>query len=262
MSGDVTYVLEDGIATITINRPEFSNALSKDLYGELKDYFEQCGEDDTVRAVVLTGAGKHFSAGGDIKRFKRLIETEEYLREDNVSQAGAMGAAIRRCPKPTIAMVNGTAAGAGCSIALACDFRVVSPSSRFVMAFIKMGLSGDTGGIFYLTKLVGVGKATEMLMLGTPVDGKEALRLGLASRMAEHDDALQAEAHRLAAKLAASPLQAIQRQKALINTFFYQELEAFTRQEVAYMVECSQTEDFKEAVYAFLEKRPPNFRGQ
>jgi 2-(1,2-epoxy-1,2-dihydrophenyl)acetyl-CoA isomerase len=209
----------------------------------------------------LTGAGKHFSTGGDINRFKSLIETKVGILPENVKAAGAMAMAVRRCPKPVVAMVNGAAAGAGCSLALACDFRIVTEKSKFVMAFINLGLSGDTGGMYYLQKLLGTGKAIEMLMLGAPVGGSEAVRIGLANRLAAEEQ-LVSETYAFAKQLANKPGIALGHQKELLNEFFYGDLEAYTEKEAEYMADCSHSADFAEAVYAFLEKRAPNFTGK
>ena len=261
MNNDVLFSMSGKIATITFNRPEQGNAFSKDSYQMTKEYIERCSSDMGVGAVVITGEGKHFSAGGDIKRFKTLIDSGEFLKEENILMAGSMADAIRRCPKPVIAMVNGAAAGAGCSAALACDFRIVTPESKFIMAFIKLGLSGDTGGLYYLQKLLGIAKTTELMMLGEAVGGEEAVKIGLAVKLVDKSD-LKKETYKLAEKLANSPLMAIRRQKALMYEFFFTDLGEYTEKEARYMTECSYTEDFKEAVDAFLEKRPPVFRGE
>ena len=261
MYNTITFETGRNIATITLNRPEAGNAFILESYGEVRDAFNAAGADDEVRAVVLTGAGKHFSAGGDIGRFKRLIEAGEYLQKENIAAAGRMAASVRECPKPVVAMVNGAAAGAGCSLALACDFRVMTPKSKLVMSFIKMGLSGDTGGMYYLQKLVGVAKTTELMMTGDAVPGEEALRLGLATVLAG-EDGLKEETYALAERLAASPTYAIACQKQLIHEAFYADLAAYSEKESALMAQCSRTGDFAEAVDAFLGKRPPRFCGK
>lgn len=261
MYGTIEYQVDKHIATITLNRPEVGNAFSIDSYREVRAAVTAASRNDEVRCVVITGAGKHFSAGGDINRFKRLIESGEYLRPENVLAAGEMAMAVKTCKKPVIAMINGAAAGAGCSLALACDFRVVTAKSKLVMAFVKMGLSGDTGGLYYLQRLVGVAKATEMMMLGEPVGGEDALRLGLATVLAE-EGALEAQTYALAGKLAKSAGIALACQKKLMVETFYADLAEYLKQEATYMVECSHTSDFAEAVNAFLEKRPPEFTGE
>jgi 2-(1,2-epoxy-1,2-dihydrophenyl)acetyl-CoA isomerase len=261
MFKQILLSVENKVATITLNRPEVSNAFAQDSYTEIKQAIEECSANEVVGAIVLTGAGKNFSAGGDIQRFKQLIETKQYLQAIGVENAGKMGFAARSCPKPTIAMVNGAAAGAGCSLALACDFRIVTGSSKLAMSFINVGLSGDTGGLYYLQKIVGLAKASEMMMLGSPVGGEEAVRIGLATTLAE-EGKLEEVTYKLAQKLANKPLFAIKRQKELMMEFFYGDLAAYSVKERDYMIECSMTADFAEATYAFLEKRAPKFQGK
>jgi len=253
--------VKDKIATITLNRPEFGNALAKDSYGEIRDAVERCEKDDNVRAIVIRSTGKHFSAGGDIKRFKQLIDTKEYLNEDGIVYAGGMTTAVRKCEKPVIAMVQGIATGAGCSLAVACDFRVATASSKFIMGFVKLGLTGDTGSMYFLYKLLGVAKASEMLMLGDPVSGEEAYRMGLVTKLAE-EDRLEAETYALARRLADSPTQSFRLQKKSLLEFFYQDLDTYSVRESEYLAQASRTADFAEAVNAFLEKRPPVFSGK
>lgn len=260
MYKEILFENKNKVVTITLNRPFVSNALSFDSYKEIMEAVQQCYYDDSVGAIIITGAGKHFSAGGDIKRFKELIDSQTYLKKDSVKYASEMALTIRKCPKPVIAMINGTASGAGCSIALACDFRIVTKSSQIVMAFIKMGLSGDTGGIYYLEKLVGIGKTCEMIMTGTPVKGIEAVRIGLATKLAEEGQ-LTEVTYNYANNLANSPLFAIAKQKQLINEFFYSDILEYSKKETEYMVASSHTKDFEEAVNSFLEKRNPNFIG-
>ena len=257
----ILYEVKNAVATITLNRPEVGNAFAKESYVEVRQALEAASEDSDVRVVVITGNGKHFSAGGDIRRFKNLITSGAFLQTENVMAAGQMAAKIKTCNKPVIAMVNGAAAGAGCSLALACDFRVVTPKSKLVMSFVKMGLSGDTGGMYYLEKLVGVGRATELIMTGTPVNGTRAYELGLANRLAD-EERLKEETYAFAQELAKAPTFALARQKQLLMETFYAELAEYTEREAAYMVECSHTHDFAEAVDAFLEKRQPNFLGK
>jgi len=257
----ILYEVKDNIATITFNRPGAGNAFIKESYHEIREALDTAGADIGVRAVVLTGAGKHFSAGGDINRFKHLIESGEFLQVENIAAAGRMAASIRRCPKPVVAMINGAAAGAGCSLALACDFRVMTPKSKLTMAFVKLGLSGDTGGLYYLQKLVGIAKATQLMMTGDTVTGEQALQSGLATILAE-EGSLEEETYAFARKLAAAATFAIAKQKELMNEIFFADLEKYSEKEAIYMAECSRSADFAQAVDAFLEKRQPQFSGQ
>lgn len=245
------------MATLTLNRPEFGNAFATESYGEIRDYMEKLGADPGVGAIVITGKGRFFSAGGDIQWFKQKIEEGTYIQKENVLHAGEMSRAIRKCPKPVIAMVNGSAAGAGFSCALACDFRVVTPSTKLVMAFINMGLCGDTGSILTLTKLIGVDKAERMMMTGEPVKGEEAVRIGLATMLAE-EDKLAEVTYAFANKLASKPTRVMGVQKRLLFKYFYQQLDGeFSQDEAEAMAGCSREYDFEEAVNAFIEKRKP-----
>lgn len=255
----IQLVVEDHIGIITITCPETANAIHPSVYAEIKDAVCGCVIDDAVHVIILTGEGKHFSAGGNIREFKELIETETYIEERSIQLAGDTAEAIRRCPKPIIAMINGTAAGAGCSLALACDFRIMEPESKLVMAFINMALPGDTGGIYNMYKLLGPSKTAELIMLGKPVDGEEAARIGLAKVVSS--GSLWKETRAFARELSLKPQMAIRRQKEMISEFFYNDLREFTKMESKCMAECSESGDFIEAVNAFLEKRKPEFKG-
>ena len=254
--------VENRVATLTINRPECANALSGDCVSEITEAINAFDADASVGAVVITGRGKHFSAGGDINRFKMLIETEQYLQTENIANADAMATAIRNCSKPVIAMVNGVATGAGLSCALACDFRVVTPSSKLSMGFVNMGLPGDTGSIYMLIRLLGTSAAEKIMMTGEPVPGKEAVECGLATFLAE-EGTLADVTYAFAEKLAAKSACAIAAQKRIVNKYFYgEELEQYYLDEQKEMVAASRKPDFKEATYAFLEKRKPVFNKQ
>lgn len=258
---DYQYILvtvENRIATVTLNRPEYSNAFAKESYTEIADAMEVLGARKDVGVIVITGAGKHFSAGGDIKRFKMLIDSGEYLDADNIAAAGNMSLAIRECPKPVIAMINGVATGAGLSCALACDFRIVSPSSKMIMAFVNMGLCGDTGSIYNLIRLIGPDRAELMMMTGEACRGEDCVRIGLATVLAE-EGKLAETTYELASKLAGKSSTAHGGQKRLIKKYFYGGLADFAKDEGKEIAAASRQADFTEAVNAFLEKRAPEY---
>lgn len=257
----ILYANDNGIAKITLNRPEFGNAFAPDEYAEIGKAIDLASNDSAVRVVIVTGAGKNFSAGGDINRFKRLIDSKEYLPKEGVINAGAMATAIKDCAKPVIAMINGAAAGAGAALAMACDFRVMSEKSKLATSFIGMGFSGDTGLIYFLIASIGVSRTTELLMLPKPISAKEAYDLGICNRVAVEGE-LESTTMELANKLANQPTQAITRQKKLLKEFFFKDLREFNAREAVYMCETGRTQDHEEAVNAFLGKRPPVFKGQ
>lgn len=258
---NILVSVENRIATVTLNRPEYSNAFARESYQEIAAAMEELGLRRDVGVIVITGAGKHFSAGGDIKRFKQLIDSEEYLDADSIAAAGNMAIAIRNCPKPVIAMINGVATGAGLSCALACDFRIVAPSSKMIMAFVNMGLCGDTGSIYNLVRLVGPDKAELMMMTGDAVRGEDCVKMGLATVLAE-EGKLAETAYELAAKLAGKSSTAHGGQKRLIKKYFYDALVSFAEDEGREIAAASRQADFSEAVNAFLEKRVPEYNKQ
>lgn len=261
MYNDILFSTKNNIATISLNRPQYGNAFTRGTYKEVKDALEKCSNEQSIRAVVIKGEGKNFCTGGDIEQFKELIETKVYIPEDMALDTAAMTRAVRQCPKPVVAMINGVAAGAGFGLALSCDFRVMSEKGKFISSFINMGFTGDSGCMYFLQSYVGIAKTTEMLMLSKPTTSKEAYALGLCNRLTE-DDKLEEATMDLATLLANQPTKAIAKQKDLINKFFYRDLEEFNKLESKYMVESSLTKDHEEAVYAFLEKRKAIFKGE
>jgi len=259
---DILFHVDDaGIAHVTLNREPFSNAFTWDMMREITAIMEYCAQAEEVRTVVLSGAGSHFCAGGDIKRFKSLIDAGTGLPEEGIVLTGKMAQSVRLCDKPVIAKVNGFAVGAGSALALACDFRVMSASSKLVGAFVKMGFSGDTCGWYYMSRLIGMAKTNEFYMLGVPMTGEDAFALGIANRYTK-DNELDSVAMELAAALANSATTAIAYQKKMMNLIAYPDLSVLMELERNYMPTCSLTDDHKEAVHAFLEKRPPKFTGK
>ena len=263
MYQNLVFHVEDHIATIAIDRPEVMNALDSDTFISLTQAFQDCSSDPEIRAVVLTGQGRAFCAGGDMVGFQKNLSAP-FDREhtyQRVLRANACAVSIRRCWKPVIAMVNGPCIGAGLSLALACDFRIISHKTKMRASFINVGLTGDTGIGFFLTEHVGLAKATEIMMLGDPILPEEAARLGLANQLVE-DDALQETAYGLAKRLAKGPTAAYRGQKMMLWEASSTLFAAYQDAEAAHMTDSLGSEDFREAVTAFLGKRKPSFTGQ
>jgi 2-(1,2-epoxy-1,2-dihydrophenyl)acetyl-CoA isomerase len=249
---DLLASVADGVLTLTLNRPAARNALSRAMLDALARLLAEAEADPAIGAIVITGAGGAFCAGGDVKGMAHR------QRRNQRAVAGR----LHTMPKPTIAAIPGAAAGAGLSIALACDLRVMAEPAFMTTAFARVGFSGDYGGTYFLTKLVGAAKAREMYFLSDRVDAAEALRLGLASRVVPAE-ALAAEAQALAARLAAGPRVALAYMKENLNRAFSGgDMDDCLDLEATHHVHCGLTDDHKDAAKAFVEKRPPVFRGR
>ncbi|QQS41317.1 MAG: enoyl-CoA hydratase/isomerase family protein [Acidobacteriota bacterium] len=258
----VKYEINENVATIILNRPEALNALSRQITADLTSAIEKAIEDG-ARAVIVTGEGRAFCAGGDLREMKVLWESEgriEAFLEDPLAALHGLITLIRETPVPFIAAVNGVCAGAGSNIALACDLVIASESASFNQAFIKIGLSPDCGGSFFLPRAVGEKRAAELLMTGDTISASDALSMGMINR-AVPDEMLMQETSVLAAKLAAAPTAVIGRIKKMLNASSSNDLDAQLRIEHEMQLESGRGGDFKEGVAAFLEKRPPQFRG-
>ena len=259
---DLIETIEDGVATLTFNRPERMNALSTPIMEGLLHGLPRLAGDPGVRVIVLTGAGRAFCAGGDVKSMTEGGE-ERSAAEATARLRSRMEVSriLHELPKPTIAMINGPAAGAGLAFALACDLRIASASARLVTAFVKVGFSGDFGGSFFLTRLVGTAKARELYFTGRPVDAQEALSLGLVNRVVP-DDQLADATMELARSLAQGPQIALSLMKRNLNCAESSGLAELLDLEAANQVLTGRTEDHREAAKAFVEKRAPMFIGR
>lgn len=258
----IVFEVEEQVASITLNRPESLNALNEEMAGELLAALGECGSREDVRAVVINGAGRGFCSGGDIRAMLDVFEPDPSVFFTTVLR-GLHGVtlALRNLPKPVIAAVHGYAAGAGFNLALACDLRVAAVGARFVQAFVNMALVPDMGGTYFLPRLVGPGRAAELFFTGRPVEAEEALRLGIVNQVVP-DEKLKEAALELARRLAQGPTLALARTKALLNRTFEQGLAQQLEDELQGQIYCSGTADFKDAVSAFVEKRPAVFRGE
>jgi len=252
----------DGIGRLTLSRPEALNALDKATGEEILDAVEHLRSDESVRVVVITGAGRAFSAGGDVKEMARSgAELSEAFFKQLLGTLNRSILAIAEMPKPVLAAVNGIAAGLGFNLALAADIRVAARSAEFTQAFVKIGLIPDGGGTFFLPRLVGWARATELIMTARTVSSEEALRLGIVNEVVDDSEfatSVDAWAHRLAA----APTAALGRVKQLLAHSLTADLKSQLRFEREMQMASGRTADFREGVTAFVEKRAPRFTGK
>jgi 2-(1,2-epoxy-1,2-dihydrophenyl)acetyl-CoA isomerase len=253
---------KDHLATITLNRPEKLNALNRELLDALAETCKKLADDKEVRCVVLTGAGRGFCAGGDVSAMASgeavadIGDPVARLRQQEESSR-----LLHEMPKPTIAMINGAAAGAGLSIALACDIRIAAESARFGSAFARVGFSGDFGGTWMMQRLVGPAKARELYFTGELIDAREAERIGLANRVVP-DDRLREETMALAERITSGPPIALARMKQNLNLALVTDFPTLLQAEAEGMIMTGMTRDHLEAARAFVEKRQPVFEGR
>lgn len=269
---DLLATLDGGVLTLTLNRPDARNAMSGEMNDALAKTLAWAELDGAVKAIVLTGAGKGFCAGGDVKGMNSRNEgggdggggngggIDAAIHRQRVNQRATAGK-LFKMPKPTLAALPGAAAGAGFSLALACDLRIMASSAIMTTAFAKVGFSGDYGGTYFLTQLVGSAKARELYYLSDRIGADEALRLGLTNWICEFDE-LQARAQEIARRLANGPTIAYRYMKENLNRAMAGDVDDCLDLEATHHVHCGQTADHKEAAKAFVEKREPVFTGR
>lgn len=256
--------LEHGVATLTLNRPEARNALSDTLTPALRRMIKTFSEDDSVGALVITGSGKAFCAGGDVKGMAQAPKKERTLEEaaaDLKQRQRTLTGALMALRIPTIAAIPGPAAGAGLALALACDMRIAARTAFVTAGYARVGLSGDYGINWLLTRLVGTAKARELMFTADKIDAETCERIGLVNRVVD-DDALQESAFALAERLASGPRQAIGYMKDNLDHALTSDFLSALDQEAELLVRAARTSDHKEATRAFIEKRPPRFGAQ
>jgi 2-(1,2-epoxy-1,2-dihydrophenyl)acetyl-CoA isomerase len=266
MSQDLLEHIDGGIATLTMNRPEARNALSAEMFDGLAEALPRLANNPAVRLVVLTGAGAAFCSGGDVKDFARRAADDQATttfdhRVTDLRARMELSRWLHEMPKPTLAVIPGPAAGAGLSLALACDMRIAADDAKLTTAFARIGLSGDFGGSYFLNHLVGAAKAREMYFTGQVISGAEAVRIGLVHRAVPAAE-LPHAARSWAAELAALPTIAIGYMKRNLNMGLHGSLSDVLDAEAIHMIRTFETADHKSAAVAFVEKRAPRFEGR
>lgn len=255
----VLYAVTDGILTLTLNRPEVYNAFNERMKQEAQEALREAEKDAAVRCVVIRGAGeKAFCSGQDLKENAGLKRS---LKESLQKSYNPMIRRIRTMEKPVVGMINGVAAGAGCSLALACDMRVMASTAKLIEVFVRIALVPDSGSHWFLPRLAGMARAFEYAATGRDIGAEEALRVGLVNAVAE-PAALERETMALAASLAKGPTRTIGLIKRTLNKAAVSDLDTLLAYEAQIQQIAAQTEDHREGVAAFLEKRPPLFQGR
>src|SRR5688500_10927313 len=261
---DLLESIKDGVAVLTLNRPDRLNAMSTPMLDGLLEALPRLAGDESVGVVVLTGAGRGFCAGGDVKAMAAGREFDDgtlEVKAQGLRRRMEVSRLLHEMPKPTIAMVRGAAAGAGLSLALACDLRIAADSARFATAFARVGYSGDFGGSWFLTQLVGTAKARELYYTAEILDAQQALALGVVNRVVP-DARLEEETLTLAGKLARGPRVALRYMKRNMNAAESGTLKDSLDLEAWHHTRTGFTDDHKEAAKAFVDKREPVFKGR
>lgn len=263
MDKAVSWTREGNVARITLDRPSQYNVINMQMSGDFRQAILECWSDDDVRAVVLTGTGNAFSGGGDLKFFAAELEAKRIGSSFEKMFPLWHGAivAMREMPKPVVAALNGVVAGGGLGLALACDFRIASPKITFHTAFLAIGASPDSSSSFFLPRMVGMGRATELFLRNKPVTAEEALNWGMVTAVVPPEKVLE-EATALATELAQGPSAAFGRTKQLLNKSLSSSLQDHLHDEARLITLCALSPDFAEGIGAFIAKRKPAFSGK
>ncbi len=257
----ILFEVQEGVAQITLNRPEALNSINLDIARDLMYAILRCDEDPAIRAVVINGAGTLFSAGGDLKTFSAQKKNlPSYVKEASTYFHAAISRMIRMDP-PVIAAVHGYAMGAGMSLAIACDIVIAAETARFMLAYTRVGLTPDGSATYFLPRTVGLKRALELALTNRMFSAREALEMGMVTRVVPEKDLLP-EARAIATQLAAGPTRTYGASKRLLYNGWNETLETQMEQESQSIANISRTKDVHEGINAFLEKRPPNFKGE
>ena len=256
----IEFAVSDQIATLALNRPDTLNAIDLQMLDEMLRALFEATKDSNVRVIIVRGNGRAFSSGGDIRVMEEMLrgDTEAFMRKW-IDRVHLLEMQLRTISKPVIASIQGVASGQGFNLALACDLRIAAVGATFNQSWVHLGLTSE--GTYFLPRLVGVGKATELFFTGDDISARDALKWGIVNRVVP-DDRLEEETLAFARRMAAGPTEALGRIKLLINSSHKNLLDEHLSQETALIAETTRSEDFKEGVRAFLEKRKPNFKGR
>ena len=260
MYNNITYTTSNGVCSITLNRPDVFNSFNEEMSAEFIEALKQANKDNEVRVVVISGTGKAFCSGQDLKDIQNKTGSRS-LSDSVVRRYNPMILAVREMPKPVICKLNGVAAGAGASLCLACDIVVASENASLIEVFANVGLVPDSGSSFFLPRLVGYNKAFELITLASKVSAKEALDLGIIYKVVNAEE-LDKTVGELAEKYATGPTKAYGMIKKMLNKAYTANLNEMLQYEAYCQEIAGNSEDYKEGVSAFVEKRKPAFKGQ
>lgn len=260
----ITMEIDQGVATLTLNRPDVLNSMNAGMANELRTAAEQLGVDEAVRCVVLQGAGEHFMAGGDIGFFRKQLQQgvgdERLVPKEIFDDAHGLIRALRKMPKPVVASVQGMVVGFGVSLMSACDLAVAADNSVFSLGYCHLGVNPDGGSTYFLPRIVGIKRTMEMVLLGDRYDAQQLLAMGMLNWVVPGSE-LVAETEKLATRLAAGPARAYANSKRLVEASLRSTLDEQLDAEEEMFLDCTTTDDFAEGVNAFCEKRKPRFGG-